>query len=63
MEAFKYMKIGMAPGPTEVYAEMILASGDVGIRVQMTLCHGILDGSGMPEGWATGAAIPIFRGK
>ena len=35
MEAFKYLKIGMSPGPSEVYAEMILASGNVGIRVLM----------------------------
>ena len=32
MEAFKYLKIGKAPGPTEVNVEMILASGDIGIR-------------------------------
>ena len=24
MEAFKHLKIGMAPGPTEVYAEIII---------------------------------------
>ena len=35
MEAFKHLKIGMTPGPSEVYAEMILASEDVGIRVLM----------------------------
>ena len=29
MEAFKYLKIIKATGPTEVYAEIILASGDV----------------------------------
>ena len=39
MEAFKYLKIGKAPGPTEVYTGMILARGDVGIRVLMELCH------------------------
>ena len=43
MEAFKYLKIGKAPGPAEVFAEMILASGGVGIRVLMKLCHIILD--------------------
>ena len=63
MEVLKYLKIGKAPGPTEVYAEMILASGDVGIRVLMELCHRILDGKGMPEGWATSVAAPILRGK
>ena len=49
MEALKYLKIGMAPGPTEAYAEMILAGGDVGIRVLMEHCHRILDGIGMPQ--------------
>ena len=29
-------------GPTEVYAEMILASGDVGVRVMMKLFHRML---------------------
>ena len=37
MAAFKQLKIVKAPGPSEVYVEMILASGDVGIRVLMTL--------------------------
>ena len=26
-EAFKHFEIGKAPGPSEVYAEMIIASG------------------------------------
>ena len=61
MEMFKYLKIRKAPGLTEVYAEMILASGDVGIRVLMDLCHRILDGKGMPDDWVTSVAIPIFK--
>ena len=60
MEAFKYLKIGKASGPSEVYAEMILASGDVGIRVLMKPCQRILDEKGMPADWATSVAIPIF---
>ena len=39
IEAFKYLKIGKTPGPTDVYAEMILASEDIGIRVLMEHCH------------------------
>ena len=54
------MKIGKVSGPTEVYAEMSLDTGDVGIRVLMELCHGILDQNGMPKDWATSVAIPIF---
>ena len=33
MEAFKHLKIGMAHGSSNVYAEMILANGDAGIKV------------------------------
>ena len=42
---------------------MILVSGDVGIRVLVEHCYGILDGYGMPEDWSTSVAIPIFGGK
>ena len=41
MGAFSHFRrcavIGQAPGPSDVYAEMILASGDVGISVDGTL--------------------------
>ena len=63
MEAFNYLKIGKAPGPSEVYAEIILASGDVGIKVLMEFCQRILDGKGMPADWATSVAIPILKEK
>ena len=63
MEALRCLKIEKAPGPTEVYAEMILASGDVSIRVLMEHCHRILDGKGMPADWAASFAIPISKGK
>ena len=63
VEAFKYLKIGMTSGHTEVYAEMILVCGDVGIGVLMELCQRILDGKGIPEDWATFVVIPIFGGK
>ena len=60
METFIYLKIGKVPEPTEVYAEMIQASGDVGVGVLMDLCHQILDRKRMPEDWDTSVAIPIF---
>ena len=59
MEALKHLKIRKAPGPTEVYAEMIPANGDVGIRVLIEICQSILDGNGMPEDRATSVAIPM----
>ena len=63
MEAFKYLNIGKAPGTTEVYVRMILASGDVGNRILIEHCQKILDGKRMPADWATSVAIPIFKGK
>ena len=63
MVAFKHLKIGKASEPTEVYAEMILVSGDVGFGALMELCHRTLDGKGMPEDWATSVVIPIFERK
>ena len=42
---------------------MILARGDVGIRVLIELCQIILNGKGMPTDLATSIAIPIFKGK
>ena len=33
MEAFKHLKVGIVTGSSEVYVEIILASGVVGIRV------------------------------
>ena len=44
MEVFKHLKIGKPPRPSVFYAKVILASGDVGIRVLMGLCQRILDG-------------------
>ena len=63
MEALKYIEIEYAHGLSEAYAKMILASGDVGIRVLMELCERILDGKGMPVDWATSVAISILKEK
>ena len=44
MEMLKHLKIAWVPRPTEINAEMIIASGDVGIRVLFEICLRILDG-------------------
>ena len=43
MEAFKHLKIGKAPGPSDVYAKMILASVDVRFGVLMEPSQNILE--------------------
>ena len=47
--AIKVMKPGKAAGPSEVCAEMISASGEVGVSVMVELCQRVLDGKGMPD--------------
>ena len=47
IEALEHSKIGKDRGPSEVYAEIILAIGDNEIRVLMESCQKILDEKGM----------------
>ena len=48
MSALRKTKPGKATGPSEVESEMIITSGDVGIKVIVELCQRVLDGRGMP---------------
>ena len=47
--AIKVIKPGKGTGPFEACAEMISASGEVGVNVMVELCQSVLDGKGMPE--------------
>ena len=50
MNASRKMKSGKATGPSEVDYEMIVSSGDTGIKVMVELCRRVSDGRGsMPE--------------
>ena len=55
------------PGKTacrsEVCAEMISASGEVGVSVMMELCQRMLHGKGMPDEWQTSVLVLIFKEK
>ena len=61
--AIKAMKPGKAPGPSEVCAEMISTSGEVGVSVMVELCQRVLDGKGMPDEWQTSVLVLIFKGN
>ena len=63
MTALRKIKSGKATKPSEVDSEMIIASGDAGIKVMMKFCQRVLDGRGMPEEWKTSVVVPIFKGK
>ena len=57
------IKVRKAAGPSEVSAEMIAASGEIGIGVMVELCQDVLDGRGMPDDWVLSVVVPIFKGK
>ena len=61
--AIKVIKPRKAAGPSEVCAEMISASGEVGISVMVELCQCMLDGKEMADEWQTSVLVPIFKGK
>ena len=61
--AIKVMKPKKAAEPSEVCAEMISASGEVGVSVMLELCQRVLDGKEMPDGRQTSVLVPIFKGK
>ena len=63
VEAMQKTKSGKATGPSEVSVEMIVASGEIGVKVMMELCQCVLDGGGMPDEWKTSVIVPIFEGK
>ena len=54
------MKVGKAAGPSEVSVEMIAASEEIGFGVMVEQCQVVLDGRGMPNGWALRIVVPNF---
>ena len=63
VEAMQTMKLGKATGPSEVSVEMIVASGEIGVKLMMELCRRVWDSRGMPDEWKTSVIVPIFKGK
>ena len=63
VEAIQSMKSGKATGTSEVSVEMIVASGEVGVKVMMELCQCVLDGRKMHDEWKTSVIVLIFKGK
>ena len=57
------MKPEKATGPSEVNVEMIVASGEIGVKVMMDLYQRVLDGRGMSDECKNSVIVPIFKGK
>ena len=43
------MKSGKGAGPSEVSVEMIIASGEIGVKMMMDLCQRVLNDRRMPD--------------
>ena len=63
VEAVQKMKLEEATGPSEASEEMIVASGEIRVKMMMELCQHALDGTGMPNEWKTSVIVLIFKGK
>jgi len=59
----KRMRGHGAPGLSGLVAEVIRATGDVGIQWILDLCNGIVKEGGVPGDWKSGVVLPICRGK
>ena len=59
----KAIKSRKAARPSEVCAEIISTSGEVGISVMMKLCQHVLDLKTMLDEWQTSVLVSIFKGK
>ena len=62
VEAMQRIKSGKATGTSEVCVEMIVANGEIGVKVTMELCQRVLDDRGMPDEWKRSVIVPIFKG-
>ena len=60
VEAMRKIKLGKVSGLSMVSVEMIVASGELEVKVMMDLCQRVLDGEGMPDEWKTWCNIAYF---
>ena len=51
VEAMQKMISGKATRPSEVSVEMIVASGEIGVKVMMDLGQRVLNGTGVTDKW------------
>jgi len=52
-----------APGLSELVAEMIQATKDIGTQWILDLCNGIVKEGWIPEDWKSSVVLPIYKGK
>jgi len=51
------------PGLSGLVAEMIQATGNIGIQWILDLCNGIVKEKSIPEDWKSSVVLKIYEGK
>ena len=59
----KKMKMHKAPGLSGLVAEMIQATGDIGIRWILDLCNSTVKEGSIPGDWKSSVVLPTYKGK
>ena len=62
-KAIAKMKIGKAPGPSGIVAEMLKAAGDAGARFIAVLANSMIRNGDAPSDWEKSFIINIYKGK
>ena len=57
------MKRHKATGLSGLVAEIIQATGDIGIQWILDICNGIVKEGSIPEVWKSSVVLPIYKGK
>lgn len=61
--AITLAKSGKAAGPSGVVAEMLKASGDVGVQWVTDLCNSIVQEGKVPNDWKKSWMVNVYKGK
>ena len=56
-------KSGKTAGPSGVVAEMLRASGDVGVQWVTDLCNNIVQEGEIPSDWRKSWIVNVYKGK
>ena len=59
----KKMKWPKAPGLSELVAEMIQATRDIGTQWILDLCNAIVREGWIPQDWTSSVVLPIYKGE
>ena len=57
------MKVGKAPGPSDIVVEMIRAAGDMGASMIRDLAAAVIRDGKVPSDWEQSSIVCLYKGK